>query len=91
MPIPHFTIDQLIEIYETSNRSTDADKLQSVARSLYPDILGPDHQPPIFIREGSNKWFRHDGDIKPAKYSIMSRLVNGIGIMDDGTPISYDK
>ena len=91
MPIPHFTQSQLIEIYEFSDRSTDPEKLRAVARHLYPDILGPDHKPPIFIRKGSNKWFLHDGDIKPAKYSIMSRLVNGIGIMDDGTPISYDK
>ena len=89
--IPHFTAAQLTEIYEASERSTDIEKLKAVARHLYPDILGPDCQPPIFVREGSNKWFLHDGDYRAAKFSIVSRLVNGIGIMEDGTPISYDK
>lgn len=91
MHIPHFTCDQLIDIYEAANRSVDVDILQSTARALYPEIIGPDHKPPIFVREGSYKGFFFEGDYRKAKYSIVSRLVNGIGIMDDGTPISYDK
>lgn len=91
MSIPHFTDTQLIEIYEASNRSTSQDVLQSMARSMYPDTLGPDCNPPVFVREGSYKGFLVDGEYRKAKYSIVSRLVNGIGIMDDGTPISYDK
>lgn len=89
--IPHFTQPKLIEIYEAADRSTDQDKLQSTARRLYPDILGPDCKPPIFVHEGSFKGFFYDGNYRKAKYTIASRLVNGIGIMDDGTPISYDK
>ena len=91
MSIPHFTDLQLIEIYETTNRSVDQDILQSMARVIYPDILGPDSKPPLFVRDGSYKGFLIDGEYRKAKYSIVSRLVNGIGIMDDGTPISYDK
>ena len=91
MPIPHFTADKLIEIYEASARALDTEKLQATARRLYPEALSPDGKPPIFVREGSHKWFFVDGDYRKAKYSIVSRLVNGIGIMDDGTPISYDK
>ena len=91
MSIPHFTCTQLIEIYEAADRSVNADKLQSKARDLYPDIIGSDCRPPIFVREGSHKGFLFNGEYRKAKHSIVSRLVNGIGIMDDGTPISYDK
>lgn len=91
MFIPHFTCNQLIEIYEAANRSIDVCDLQSKARELYPDIVGPDCMAPIFVRTGSNKWFLYNDSYQPAKYTIASRLVNGIGIMDDGTPISYDK
>ena len=91
MHIPHFVPSQLIEIYEAAGRAVDIDKLQSKARELYPDILGPDCRPPIFVRSGSNKWFLYNDSYQPAKFTITSRLVNGIGIMDDGTPISYDK
>lgn len=91
MHIPHFTIEQLIEIYEAAGRTVDLDKLQFKARELYPGILGPDCKPPIFVRTGSNKWFLYNDSYKPAQYTIASRLVNGIGIMEDGTPISYDK
>ena len=89
MPIPYFTADQLIEIYEESGRSLDAEKLQSTALRLYPDVIGPDYKPPVFLRPGSYKGFLVDGDYHKAKFSIMSRLVNGIGIMEDGTPIPY--
>ena len=91
MHIPHFTPDKLIEIYEASDRALDTDKLQATARQLYPETIGPDCKPPIFLRTGSHKGFFHNGDYCKAKYSIVSRMVKGIGIMDDGTPISYDK
>ena len=91
MFIPHFTCNQLIEIYEAAGRSIDIDKLHSTARELYPDIVGPDCKPPVFVRSGSNKWFLYNDSYQPAKFTVASRLVNGIGIMDDGTPISYDK
>lgn len=91
MSIPHFTDQQLIEIYEAGGRSTNQDILQATARSMYPSVLGPDCKPPVFVRDGSYKGFFVDGEYRKAKYSIVSRLVNGIGIMDDGTPISYDK
>lgn len=89
MSIPHFTAPQLIEIYEETGRTLDIEKLRSAARKLYPDILGPDCKPPIFLNPGSYKGFLHNGDYHKAKFSIMSRLVNGIGIMEDGTPIPY--
>ena len=48
---------------------------------------------PIFQPLYDTKLKHHPGAIGCANsaYTIASRLVNGIGIMDDGTPISYDK
>lgn len=86
---PHFTYKQLIEIYEASGRSIEIDALQASAKQLYPDVLEDDGQSPIFVISGSHKGFLVDGDYCKAKFSILSRLVNGIGIMEDGTPLPY--
>lgn len=91
MPINYFTTDQLIQIYEASGRSLNADMLQSTAKDLYPDVLESNGRAPIFVLDRSFKGFLVEGEYKRAKHTISSRLVNAIGIMDDGTPISYDK
>ena len=89
--IAHLTAEQLIQIYEVSGRALDIERLRAVARELYPSIIEPDGRAPIFLLDKSFKGFLVDGEYKRAKYTITSRLVNGVGIMDDGTPISYDK
>lgn len=86
---PHFSPDQIIEIYEAAGRSLDRNILDAKAKELYPDILEPDGRSPIFVREGTGKAFLVNGERVKGTHTLASRMLVDVGILKDGTPIPY--
>lgn len=84
-----FTVDELREIYEAAG-TADQDKLRETARKLYPDRLTAEGVPPISSYEGGGRAFRRgdEGYEKPV-FTIASRRCPCLGILADGTALSY--
>lgn len=89
MAKPHFTDQQLIEIYETANRSLDIQVLRGTAQKLYPDTQEPDGRPPLFLHEGAGRGFLVNGEYQHATHTIASRMNTSVGILPDGTPVPF--
>lgn len=86
---PFFTPEQLIMIYEATDRSVDKTVLQAKAQELFPDVLD-EGKPPISVTGPFGRWFDlGDGHCGPAKYTIVSNASSAVGVLDDGTPKSF--
>lgn len=80
---PHFSIDELKQIYDAANKKDDP-TLRAKAEELFPgrDEICYEN---MHIWEGPGRAFKHNGDeyVNP-KYIINAHPLI-VGVMDDGT------
>lgn len=82
---PAFTIEQLINIYEESGRSTNLVKLKEKANELYPNINAV-----IYLCEGGFCGFdRGDGISEKPAYTIGTHMCRNIAILKNGEAVPY--
>ena len=85
-----FTVEELRQIYETAGEVEEG-KLRQTARTLFPDRLTAEGEPPISCYEGGGRAFRHgpDQEFEKPAWTIASRRCPCLGVMADGTAYSY--
>lgn len=83
-----FTLEQLLQIYETSGRATTTDALRTTARTLFPDIL-EDGEPPIACYPGFGRAFRVGEELIRPVFTLVTNQALLVGILPDGTPMEY--
>ncbi len=82
---PAFTVEQLMQIYEASGRSTDLTALKAAAQSLFPDCAAP-----LYCSPGGSRAFDlGDGVVEKPAYTLSSFLCRSIAIMPDGQVLPY--
>lgn len=80
---PHFTLDELKEIYAASKKK-DTIAIRETAKQIFPG-RDPIAYENLYICTGPGRAFKHNGDeyMNP-KYILVSHPIM-TGVMDDGT------
>lgn len=87
---PTFTTEQIIEIYEATGRSADIEVLRRKAAELFPGVKDEKGAPPLWRTEGVGRAFAMpDGSFAKPVWRLGSSYCRDVGILKDGTPLSY--